>query len=259
MKRFNSFGFAITSLYLALPIISTALYAISTEWNRTVFPEGLTLKWISSLFNDLRFIEAFGRSVILSGSAVILAVILMIPAILIIVIYYPKYEKWIQSMVVMVYAFPPIILAVGLINSYSGTGLSMVLILLGAYVIGILPFMYQGTRNSLRNLNARELMDAAELLGAGKLEAFRRVLLPSIYPGIFVASILSFSVLFGEFVLVNLVVGSQFETVQIFLIAVLKSNGHIASAVVLIYIILMGATTVITAFLAKKSEGVTRG
>ena len=50
----------------------------------------------------------------------------------------------------------------------------MILAVLGVYVISILPYMYQGTRNSLRNVNARQLLDAADLLGASKVQAFRK-------------------------------------------------------------------------------------
>ena len=87
----------------------------------------------------------------------------------------------------MVYAFPGVILSVGLIRFYSGTGVPMIFAVLGVYVISVLPYMYQGTRNSLRNVQGRQLMDAAELLGASKMEAFRKVLLPSVYPGLFVS------------------------------------------------------------------------
>ena len=51
-------------------------------------------------------------------------------------------------------------------------GVPMIFAVLGVYVISILPYMYQGTRNSLRNVNARQLLDAAELLGASKMQAF---------------------------------------------------------------------------------------
>lgn len=258
MRILNRFVFIVMSLYLALPVIGTCLYAFSTEWNKTVLPEGLTFKWIGQLFSDMRFIESFGRSVLLSAGAIILAILIMIPAILVIVIYFPKYEKWIQTMVVMVYAFPGVILAVGLIRAYVSTGIPMVYAVLCAYVITIIPFMYQGTRNSLRNINARQLMDAAELLGAGKIQAFRMIILPCIYPGIFVASLLSFAVLFGEFVLVNLVLGSRFETVQIYLYSKLLESGHMASAIVVVYVALMGITTAIAAALSKKTGGVVR-
>jgi putative spermidine/putrescine transport system permease protein len=259
MKKFTLIMLILIGVYLALPILATALYAFSTEWSKTVLPEGFTLEWISTLFQDSRFIEAFGRSVLLSGGAVLLSILFIVPAIFVIVLYFPSFEKWFQASVVMVYAFPGIILSVGLIRFYSGTSLPMILVVLGVYVISVLPYMYQGTRNSLRNVQGRQLMDAAELLGASKIEAFRKVLLPSVYPGLFVSALLSFSILFGEFVLINLVVGSQFETVQIYLMSKLSTSGHIASAIVFVYIVLMGILTLVMARLTKKSKGMTRG
>ncbi|MFI8496263.1 ABC transporter permease [Peribacillus butanolivorans] len=258
MKKFTIVMLILIGVYLALPILATALYAFSTEWNKTILPEGLTLEWIKTLFQDARFIEAFGRSVLLSGSAVFISILFIVPAIFVIVLYFPSLEKWFQASVVMVYAFPGVILAVGLIRFYSGTSLPMILAVLGVYVISVLPYMYQGTRNSLRNVQGRQLMDAAELLGASKMEAFRKVLLPSVYPGLFVSALLSFSVLFGEFVLINLVVGSRFETVQIYLMSKLSTSGHVASAIVFVYIVLMGILTLIMATLTKRAKGMTR-
>ncbi|HSO58377.1 MAG TPA: ABC transporter permease subunit [Paenisporosarcina sp.] len=245
-------------LYLLFPILATALYAFATNWNNTILPEGLTFKWLASLFQDTSFIEAFGRSVLLSGGAVILAFIFVVPAIFIIVLYFPKYEKWMQTAVVMVYAFPGVILAVGLIRTYTQFGIPMILAVLGAYVISILPYIYQGTRNSLRNVNAKQLLDVAELLGASKLQAYSKVLLPAVYPGLLAGALLSFSVLFGEFVLINLVVGSRFETVQIYLMKKLSTSGHIASAVVFLYLVLMGILTISISILTKRSKGVAK-
>lgn len=257
MKKFTVIMLILIGMYLALPILATALYAFSTEWNKTILPEGLTLEWISTLFQDARFIEAFGRSVLLAVGAVIISILFIVPAIFVIVLYFPALERWFQASIVMVYAFPGVILAVGLIRFYSGTSLPMIIAVIGVYVISVLPYMYQGTRNSLRNVHGRQLMDAAELLGASKMIAFRKILLPSVYPGLFVSALLSFSVLFGEFVLINLVVGSRFETVQIYLMAKLSTSGHIASAIVFLYIVLMGILTMVMAILTKKAKGMT--
>ncbi|QTB28109.1 ABC transporter permease [Lysinibacillus sphaericus] len=243
--------------YLILPVLATMLYAFASKWNSTILPEGFTLKWFSTLFQDSEFIQAFGRSVLLAGGAVSIALLVIVPAIFVIVLYFPTYEKWIQMAVVMVYSFPGIILAVGLIRVYSQIGIPMIFVVLGAYVVGILPYIYQGTRNSLRNIDARQLLDAAQLLGASKRQAFRKILLPTVYPGLFAGALLSFSVLFGEFVLINLVVGSRFETVQIYLMKKLSTSGHIASAVVFIYIVLMGLLTFVIALVTKRSKGAT--
>ncbi len=243
--------------YLILPVLATMLYAFASKWNKTILPEGFTLKWFAALFQDSDFIQAFGRSVLLAGGAVSIALLVIVPAIFVIVLYFPTYEKWIQMAVVMVYSFPGIILAVGLIRVYSQIGIPMIFVVLGAYVVGILPYIYQGTRNSLRNIDARQLLDGAQLLGASKRQAFIKILLPTVYPGLFAGALLSFSVLFGEFVLINLVVGSRFETVQIYLMKKLSASGHIASAVVFIYIVLMGLLTFVIAIVTKRSKGAT--
>ncbi|MCT6924725.1 ABC transporter permease subunit [Metasolibacillus sp.] len=256
-RSFTDLFFLLFVVYIVLPVAATMLYAFADKWNKTILPEGLTLKWVMTLFQDPAFIQAFGRSVLLAGGAVIVALLVIVPAIFVIVLYFPKYEKWIQATVVMVYSFPGIILAVGLIRVYSQFGISMILVVLGAYVIGILPYIYQGTRNSLRNVDARQLLDAAQLLGASKMQAFTKILLPTVYPGLFAGALLSFSVLFGEFVLINLVVGSRFETVQIYLMKKLSTSGHIASAVVFVYIVLMGILTFIAAKVTKKTKGAT--
>lgn len=255
---FANLFFLLLALYLILPIVATSLYAFSSKWNNTIFPEGLTIKWLATLFQDVDFIEAFARSVLLAGGAVALAMLSIVPAIFVIVLYFPKYEKWIQIAVVIVYSFPGVILAVGLIRVYNNVGVPMILVILGAYVISILPYIYQGTRNSLRNVDARQLLDAAQLLGASTFQALKKIVLPAVYPGLFAGALLSFSVLFGEFVLINLVVGSRFETVQIYLMKKLSTSGHIASAVVLVYIILIGLLTFVMAMLTKQSKGATK-
>lgn len=242
-------------LYLLLPIAATALYAFASEWNRTILPEGLTLQWMKELLQDPAFMQAFGRSVLLAGAAVILALLLIVPAIFVIVLYFPQYERLIQMAVVMVYAFPGIILAVGLIRAYASLNVPMIVVVLGTYVVSILPFIYQGTRNSLRNMHARQLLDAAELLGASKRQAFTKIIIPAVYPGLFAGALLSFSVLFGEFVLINLVVGARFETVQIYLMSKLSTSGHLASAIVFLYLLLMGIFTLVIAALTKRSKG----
>ncbi|WP_042470602.1 ABC transporter permease [Bacillus ndiopicus] len=256
-RSFADLFFLLFVVYIVLPVVATMLYAFADKWNKTILPEGLTLKWVMTLFQDPAFMQAFGRSVLLASGAVIIALLVIVPAIFVIVLYFPKYEKWIQAAVVMVYSFPGIILAVGLIRVYSKFGISMILVVLGAYVISILPYIYQGTRNSLRNVDARQLLDAAQLLGASKMQAFTKILLPTVYPGLFAGALLSFSVLFGEFVLINLVVGSRFETVQIYLMKKLSTSGHIASAVVFVYIVLMGVLTFIIAKVTKKTKGAT--
>ncbi|MGM7637016.1 ABC transporter permease [Bacillus sp. Hm123] len=241
----------IAAIYLVLPLFATLLYSFATDWNATVLPEGYTLEWYKTLFQDSRFFEALGRSLSLSLISTLLGLVIIVPTVFSIVVYAPRLEKFIQVLVVMTYAMPGVILAVGLIRAYADTNLSMTLVVIGAYFVGILPFMYQGTRNSLRTIHAVSLMEAAELLGASRWTAFRSVIIPNILSGLLVSSLLSFSILFGEFVLINLVLGGRFETVQIFLYQQLSKSGHIASAIVVCYFLLMCIVSFIIIQLTK--------
>ena len=244
----------IVLLYLLVPLLGSFLYSFATNWHKTILPEGLTIKWYMELFGDSRFLLSLGRSLIMSLSATLLSLVIMVPAIFSIVLYAPKWEKLIQSIIVMTYAMPGVILAVGLIRAYAGSGVSMILVTIGAYFVGSLPYMYQGTRNSLRNIHADSLMEAAEILGASRFIAFLKVIVPSIMSGILVSALLSFSILFGEFVLVNLLVGGSFETVQVYLYQKLNQSGHIASAIVACYFVLIAILTAIMVKATRKKE-----
>lgn len=57
------------------------------------------------------------------------------------------------------------------------------------------------------------------------------------------SALLSFSILFGEFVLINILVGGRFETLQLYLYAKLSTSGHIASAITVTYFALMAVIT----------------
>lgn len=255
MKRINlpSLSFALVMLYLFFPVIATVLYSLATEWNSTIFPEGLTVKWFAQLYADPRFLQAFGRSFLLSSLTTIVAVVIIVPAVFSIIVYAPRLERLVQILVMLVYAIPGVIMAVGLIRAYSGNGISMILITAGAYLVGLLPFLYQGTRNSLLALQARSLMEAAELLGASQWQAFVRIIVPNIMSGIFVSSLLSFSILFGEFVLINILVGGKYETLQMYLYAKLSSSGHVASAITVTYFVLMAIITGLVVKFTRRS------
>ncbi|MBG9451203.1 ABC transporter permease [Cytobacillus firmus] len=241
MKASLSFHKAVVGLlviYLLIPLIGTFLFSIAGKWDHTILPESYTMKWYIELFQDERFFDAFQRTLFLIVMSVGLSIVIMLPTIFIITVYFSKWERLLQAAAMLPYGIPPIVGAVGLIKLYSAGPIPIAgtpWILIGAYFITILPFMYQGIRNSLRTLNAIQLVDAAELLGATKFQAFRTVVFPNIISGILVSALLSVALLFSEFALANLLVGGRFETLQIYLADKLNSSGHLTSAIVITY------------------------
>ncbi|MEB3102187.1 ABC transporter permease [Ferviditalea candida] len=229
-------------IYLLSPLAATLLYSLAGEWQTTVLPEYWTLHWFADMLQDPRFTGALLRTLLVCTVTVVLSMLVMLPTIFIVTVYFPRFERLLNALVLLPYAIPPVVAAVGLIKIYSSGPIVIsgtVWILIGGYFVSILPYMYQGIRNSLRTIHAVELLDAAELLGASKIQAFRHVVFPNILPGIMVSMLLSFSVLFGEFVLANLLVGGHFPTIQIYLYQRLSESGHLASAIAITYFIVV--------------------
>lgn len=78
------------------------------------------------------------------------------------------------------------------------------------------------------------MIEAAELLGAGKLQAYLRVIVPNLRSGITVSALLGMAVLFGDFVVVNIIGGSYYETAQMHLYKILFRSGQLSSAVIVV-------------------------
>ncbi|MNI46091.1 putative 2-aminoethylphosphonate transport system permease protein PhnV [compost metagenome] len=150
---------------------------------------------------------------------------------------------------------PGVVAAVGLIRAYSSGPINITgtaYILIGAYFIIILPYMYQGIRNSLLTVSAVELLNSAEMLGASRYKAFVTVILPNIWPGVVTSTLLSFSVLFGEFVLTNMLVGGHIQTIQVYLYQRVNESGHLASAIAISYFLFILVLSIILMKLGKK-------
>lgn len=245
-------------VYLFIPLLATFLYSIATDWYRTILPEGYTLRWYVELYRDPRFLEAIMRTLWVTLLAVGLSVMIMVPTVYVVTVYLPKWERLLQVLVTLPYALPGVVAAVGLLKIYSDVPFAIsgtIWIILGAYFIVVLPYMFQGIRNSLRSLDAVVLVEAAEILGSNRLQAFVFVVLPNILPGVIVSVLLAISVLFGEFVLANMLAGGQYELLQVYLMEQMSANGHISSAVVITYFILVSLLSAMLMRWMRKGNG----
>ena len=117
--------------------------------------------------------------------------------------------------------------------------------LIGAYCIIILPYIYQGIRNSMRSINMKTLLEAAEMLGSSRIAAFFRVVVPNLMSGIIVSALLAVGIIFGDYVLIRNLSGSTVTNVQIFMYQAMKSDSMKSSAV---FVMIMLVTFLIAAF-----------
>ncbi len=223
---------------LALPLLATLLYALATRWGATIVPDGFTLKWLIQLWSDPRFLTALWHSLLVCFGSLLLSLLLVLPTMFVIAYYFPKLDAVMNILILLPFAIPPVVSSVGLLQLYSTPPLMLTgtpWILLGCYFTIALPFIYRAIANNMQAINLRELIDAAHLLGASTWQAALLVVLPNLRKGATIAVLLSFSFLIGEFVFANLLVGTRFETLQVYLYNVRNSSGHFSSALVISY------------------------
>ncbi|WP_160064368.1 ABC transporter permease [Psychromonas sp. L1A2] len=223
---------------LFIPIFATLLYSFSSSWGATILPDGFSLKWYSQLLTDPRFLDAFGRSLFICIASLLLAMVLVLPMIFVIFYYYPSLDKVMNILILLPFAVPPVVSSVGLLQLYADSSIQLVgtpWILIGTYFTIALPFMYRAISNSFTTINLRDLVDAAHLLGASTTKAYLLIILPNLKKGLLASAFLSFSFLLGEFVFANILVGTRYETLQIYLYNMRQTSGHFTSALVMTY------------------------
>ncbi|EKO3390187.1 ABC transporter permease [Vibrio fluvialis] len=223
---------------MLVPIIATLVYSLSSRWGATILPDGFTVDWYLKLLSDTRFIEAFGRSLLVCVAALALSTLLILPAIFVVFYYFPKLDRVMNLLILLPFAVPPVVSSVGLLQLYADSAVPIVgtpWILIGTYFTIALPFMYRALANSFSAINLRDLMDAAHLLGASTTQAFLQIVLPNVRKGLMASLFLSFSFLLGEFVFANILVGTRYETLQIYLYNMRQTSGHFTSALVMTY------------------------
>ncbi|WP_154179330.1 ABC transporter permease [Vibrio furnissii] len=240
---------------MLVPIIATLVYSLSSRWGATILPDGFTLDWYLKLLSDARFIEAFGRSLLVCVAALALSTLLILPAIFVVFYYFPKLDRVMNLLILLPFAVPPVVSSVGLLQLYADSTVPIVgtpWILIGTYFTIALPFMYRALANSFSAIHLRDLMDAAHLLGASTTQAFLQIVLPNVRKGLMASLFLSFSFLLGEFVFANILVGTRYETLQIYLYNMRQTSGHFTSALVMTYFLFIFFCTWLASRLGAK-------
>ncbi len=226
----------IIGAYLTIPFLATLIYSFFVEWTN-LLPSGFTLRNYSELFADTDFWLSIGRTLVLCAVSVLLTIVLLLLAMYPVTVMNRKLGNIMQMICMIPYALQGVILSISIISIYTGTGTILsnrMLMLFGAYSILVLPYIYQGIRNSLNAIDAKTLIQAAEVLGCGRFRAYVQVVLPNIFSGILVSSLLAESIVFGDFVLANNIAGNNYENVSVYLNTNMYNSSGLASAIVVV-------------------------
>jgi len=242
MKR--SLGIAFFFIYFAyvlVPILLLLAGSFGERWFSTLLPEGFTLKWYFDLFTNPMYTKAIGRSLLVAALTVVLDAAIAIPAVYAVHTLGGRFLRSVyDSVILLPIAVPPIVMGLGLIQSFNWPGFSLVgtwQLLLGAHIVYTLPFTLRPIMANMEMIQWNVLEEAGMSLGAGMPLLFRRVLVPNLMPGILSGALMTFAMSLGEFQLAVMLTSSNSQTYPVVLYqAFYVSTGFACSATMVLIV-----------------------
>lgn len=265
MRQFRQMAYPYVlwiALMIIVPMLLIMMYAFTTEGN-SVATIKFTFDNFKYFFSDSIFIDVLKRSLWIALLTTIICILLGYPVAYIIANSKPRARfmlillitlpMWI-NMLVRTYAWMGILQDDGVLNTilgWIGIGPIKILHTTSAVVLGMvynfIPFMILQIYTSLAKMD-KSLLEAANDLGADKIQGFLKVTLPLSFPGVvsgitlvFLPAVSSFFIPKllggGQFVLIGNVIENQFLT---------SGNWNFGSAMSLIMAIIIMLSMYIT-------------
>lgn len=227
MKSFRSMVYPYiiwSAIMIVVPMLMIIMYAFTKEGN-SVMSIRFTLDNFAYFFKDAVFLDVLKRSLaiaiittvicVLFGYPVAYAIAKMKPRSQVVMVLMVTLPTWI-NMLVRTYAWRGILDKSGLINTILGffgigpvklleTGFAVVL----GMVYNFVPFMILQVYTALSKMDSSYL-EAANDLGANKVQAFFKVTLPLSLPGVISGITLVFLPAVSSFFIPKLLGGGQY-------------------------------------------------
>lgn len=185
-------------LFLIGPFIIIVAASFSAGETLAFPPQGFSFKWIAKVFTVESFRQSFGTSMFLAIGGTLAALILGIPAAYAMSRYRLPGAETVRFMVSLPIVVPGIVVGLALLRYFViPAGVPILLALFLAHTALILPYAVRVVSASLANLRS-DMEEAAVILGASRVGAFVRVVLPNIRGGILAAFILGFVTSFNQ-------------------------------------------------------------
>jgi putative spermidine/putrescine transport system permease protein len=218
-------------VYLILPLLAILAFSVAKVWSRTILPDGYTFHWYRTAMDDARFVPSTIRTLKLVIATSILSPLIVTPAVMYVHLKAPKFKPWLEFLSIIPWALPGVVLALAMIRAYiSPYNVNKPFLLVMTYILISLPFMFRAIDAGLSAINARTLVEASQVLGAGWFDITRRILIPNIITGILSGVLLVCALAAGEFALANLMVGSGWKTFPVYQAQIQGVDGRIGSA-----------------------------
>lgn len=187
--------------FLVLPIFVPVPLSVNSEAFFTFPLAGFSWRWYDEVLGSTQWREAIWHSIVIAIGVTLLATSLGTLAAVGLASPRLPARRAIMSVLISPLVVPVVITAVGAYLFYARIGLASTFSgIILAHTAVASPFVVVTVGASLSNFD-RRLMHAAAICGARPLTAFRRVMLPSILPGVLSGAAFAFVTSFDELVI----------------------------------------------------------
>ena len=221
MKKTNRALTVLIFIFLYIPMAVLIVASFNTGKDITHF-EGFTLNRYVELFHDEHLLKLLGNSLLVSILASLIATVFGTLSAVGINALNPKMRQAAMTLTNIPMTNPDIVTGVslGLLFVFVGTKMlgqrdSLTFwTLLIAHITFSLPYVILNVMPKLKQMD-RSLTDAAMDLGCTPFQAFYKVTLPEIMPGIVSGGIMAFTMSLDDFVISYFVSGLDFVTLPV--------------------------------------------
>lgn len=183
---------------MVLPVAISLPVALTNTSGIRFPPEGYTLRWFFSIFQDGILLNSILRSFLLATISAVVAVAISLPCCFALERGRLPGRNLLETLITGPRMIPQIVLVLALLVYYERIGLAETFIgLVVAHLVIAIPFAFRTVLVSVVSLD-RRLEWSSAILGAGPVDTFRRIIVPQIKTGMIAAFIFTFVLSFNN-------------------------------------------------------------
>jgi putative spermidine/putrescine transport system permease protein len=236
-------------LYFFLPLLATFLFSLRAKLGV------LSFQAYANVFSDPKFIRSFTASLLWASLTIIVGVVLFVPTAYWVRLKVPKARTAVEFITLLPFVVPAIVYVFGLVRTYSQPPLLIVdspALLVAAYTILSMPYLYRAVDIGLRSIDVRTLTEAAQSLGAGWGTILFRIIIPNIRVSILNGAFLSFAIVMGEYILAQYLAKPAFAP---YMAVLMQNKAYEPAALAVISFALTWACMGIIQFVGRGQQG----
>ena len=203
---------------LVLVAFSFNASKFSAEWR------GFTIQWYHRLLERADVIHGLELSLVVATVSTVISAALGTLVALALARHRFRGRPAVEAFLYVPVVTPEIVVGISLLLLFALLGLPLgVATIVIAHVAFSLSFVVIVVRARLAGMDT-SLEEAALILGADEITAFRRVTLPQLWPGVMAGALLAFILSFDDFLITSFVAGSGTSTLPLVVYGMARRN-----------------------------------